>query len=106
MFLRGSAVDFDKEQYGLVALAHESGVPLGQAGMRPSALHDQRTASTYIFGAICPSDGKGAGLVLPLCNMPIGITMSWENSSIPGPSRASTAACATNTSTRKGSRRD
>ena len=26
------------------------------------------TASTYIFGAICPSDGKGAALVLPACN--------------------------------------
>ena len=37
-------------------------------GTRPSAPHDQRTASTYIFGAICPYDGKGAGLVLPLCN--------------------------------------
>src|SRR3954463_12403165 len=28
-------------------------------GTRPSAPHDQRTASTYIFGAICPGDGKG-----------------------------------------------
>ena len=37
-------------------------------GTRPSAPQDQRTASTYIFGAICPYDGKGAGLVLPLCN--------------------------------------
>ena len=37
-------------------------------GTRPSAPRDQRTASTYIFGAICPYDGKGAGLVLPLCN--------------------------------------
>ena len=33
-------------------------------GTRPSAPNDQRTASTYIFGAICPSDGKGAALVL------------------------------------------
>jgi hypothetical protein len=31
-------------------------------GSRPSAPHDQRTASTYIFGAICPSEGKGAAL--------------------------------------------
>jgi hypothetical protein len=38
-------------------------------GTRPSAPHDQRTASTYIFGAICPNEGKGAGLVLPLCNI-------------------------------------
>ena len=38
-------------------------------GSRPSAPHDQRTASTYIFGAICPKDGKGAALVLPRCNI-------------------------------------
>jgi transposase len=37
-------------------------------GTRPSAPHDQRTASTYIFGAICPKAGKGAALVLPACN--------------------------------------
>lgn len=37
-------------------------------GTRPSAPHDQRTASAYIFGAICPRDGKGAALVLPACN--------------------------------------
>ena len=38
-------------------------------GTRPSAPKDQRTASTYIFGAICPKEGKGAGLVLPACNI-------------------------------------
>jgi hypothetical protein len=37
-------------------------------GTRPSAPRDQRTASTYIFGAICPKEGKAAGLVLPRCN--------------------------------------
>ena len=37
-------------------------------GTRPFALQDQRTASTYIFGAICPKNGKGAALVLPWCN--------------------------------------
>ena len=37
-------------------------------GTRPVAAQDQRTASTYIFGAICPKDGKGAALVLPYCN--------------------------------------
>jgi transposase len=31
-------------------------------------LKDQRTASAYIFGAICPALGKAAGLVLPSCN--------------------------------------
>ena len=37
-------------------------------GSRPSAPHDQRTASAYLFGAICPMEGKGAALVLPHCN--------------------------------------
>jgi transposase len=37
-------------------------------GTRPAAPHDQRTASTYIFGAICPQEGTGAALVLPRCN--------------------------------------
>lgn len=37
-------------------------------GTRPSAPQDLRTASTYIFGAICPKTGKGAALVLPRCN--------------------------------------
>jgi len=38
-------------------------------GTRPSAPHDQRTASAYLFGAICPKAGKAAGLVLPLAQM-------------------------------------
>ena len=33
-----------------------------------SALKDQRTKSAYIFSAICPEHGKGAGLVLPFSN--------------------------------------
>ncbi len=37
-------------------------------GSRPSAPKDQRTKSAYIFGAICPERGVGAGLVLPRCN--------------------------------------
>ena len=37
-------------------------------GTRPSAPKDQRTKSAYIFGAICPARGAGAGLVLPRCN--------------------------------------
>jgi hypothetical protein len=37
-------------------------------GTRPSAPRDQRTASIYTFGAICPKDGKGAALVLPASN--------------------------------------
>src|SRR3972149_4182315 len=34
----------------------------------PRAPRDQRTASAYMFGAICPKEGKGAGLVMPFCN--------------------------------------
>ncbi len=37
-------------------------------GTRPRAPKDQRTKSAYIFGAICPARGVGAGLVLPRCN--------------------------------------
>src|SRR5215831_14622160 len=32
------------------------------------AAHDQRTQSTYLFGAVCPERGAGAALVLPACN--------------------------------------
>ncbi|MBL6931608.1 MAG: IS630 family transposase [Rhodospirillales bacterium] len=37
-------------------------------GSRPTAPKDQRTKSAYIFGAVCPARGVGAGLVLPHCN--------------------------------------
>ena len=37
-------------------------------GSRPRAAHDQRTQSTYLFGAVCPERGTGAALVLPACN--------------------------------------
>jgi hypothetical protein len=37
-------------------------------GSRPRATHDQRTESTYLFGAVCPERGTGAALVLPTCN--------------------------------------
>jgi DDE superfamily endonuclease len=36
-------------------------------GSRPSAPKDQRTASAYIFGAICLKEGKGATIVMPRC---------------------------------------
>jgi hypothetical protein len=39
-------------------------------GTRPRAPHDQRTKWAYIFGAICPGKGKGAGLVMPWCDTP------------------------------------
>ena len=37
-------------------------------GTRPRAALDLRTKSAYIFGAICPERGVGAGLILPRCN--------------------------------------
>src|SRR5262249_18874493 len=37
-------------------------------GSRPRTAHDQRTQSTYLFGADCPERGAGAALVLPACN--------------------------------------
>jgi hypothetical protein len=36
-------------------------------GSRPRAVYDQRTQSTYLFGAVCPERGTGSGLVLPGC---------------------------------------
>src|SRR5437870_11897392 len=36
--------------------------------LRAMGPRDQRTASTYIFGAVCPKRGKGAALILPACN--------------------------------------
>ena len=39
-------------------------------GTRPRAPPDQRTKWAYIFGAICPAKGKGAGLVMPWCDIP------------------------------------
>jgi hypothetical protein len=33
-------------------------------GSRLRAAHDQRTQSTYLFGAVCPERGAGAALVL------------------------------------------
>ncbi|MBG6206261.1 transposase [Labrenzia sp. EL_126] len=35
------------------------------------AQKDQRTKSAWIFGAICPQRGIGAGLVVPRCNTPM-----------------------------------
>ena len=37
-------------------------------GSCPRAIHDQRTESTYLFGAVCPERGTGAALVLTACN--------------------------------------
>ena len=38
-------------------------------GSRPTAPRDQRYQSAYLFGAVCPGRGVGAGLVLPRANV-------------------------------------
>jgi hypothetical protein len=40
-----------------------------QRGSRPTAPRDQRYQSAYLFGAVCPDRGVGAGLVLPRANV-------------------------------------
>ena len=35
---------------------------------QPHLMHDQRTRSTYLLGAVCPAHGADARLVLPHCN--------------------------------------
>jgi hypothetical protein len=40
----------------------------GQTGSRPVAPKDLGFASAYLFGAVCPSQGKAAGLIMPVCN--------------------------------------
>lgn len=61
-------------------------------GTRPSAPRDQRTRSAYLFGAICPEQGKAAGLVLPRCNtaamdLHLG-TCTWPKYPAPSPAMA------------------
>jgi len=40
----------------------------GQTGSRPAAPRDLGFASAYLFGAVCPSEGKAAALIMPICN--------------------------------------
>src|SRR5216684_413487 len=54
------------ERFKAVSLALASARQ--RKGSRPRAVHDQRTQSTYVFGAVCPVRGAGAALVLPACN--------------------------------------
>ena len=39
-----------------------------ERGSRPPAPRDQRYKWAYLFGAVCPARGTGAGLVLPFAN--------------------------------------
>ena len=40
----------------------------GQTGGRPAAPKDLGFASAYVFGAVCPSEGKAAALIMPIRN--------------------------------------
>jgi len=40
----------------------------GQTGGRPAAAKDLGFTSAYVFGAVCPADGKAAALIMPICN--------------------------------------
>ena len=40
----------------------------GQTGSRPAAPKDLGFTSAYLFGAVCPSAGKAAALIMPICN--------------------------------------
>ena len=40
----------------------------GQTGSRPVAPKDLGFASAYLFGAVCPSRGNAAALIMPICN--------------------------------------
>ena len=39
-----------------------------RSGSRPRQPKDQRYKSAYLFGAICPTRGTGAALVMPIAN--------------------------------------
>ena len=41
-----------------------------RCGTRPRASRDTRYQWAYLFGAVCPSRGIAAGLVLPFVNTP------------------------------------
>ena len=40
----------------------------GQTGSRPAAPNDLSFAWAYVFGAVCPSQGEAAALIMPICN--------------------------------------
>ena len=57
---RGSQIELWWQDEARIGQPH---TPMGRRGTRPRA--PRRTEWAYIFGAICPAKGKGAGLVMP-----------------------------------------
>jgi hypothetical protein len=41
---------------------------VGQTGNRAGAPKDLGFASAYVFGEVCPLEGKAAALIMPICN--------------------------------------
>ena len=39
-----------------------------QTGGRPAAAKDLGIPSAYVFGAVCPGEGKAAAVIMPICN--------------------------------------
>ena len=46
----------------------DSGYCRGQTGGRPAAAKDLGFTSAYVFGAVCPGEGKAAAVIMPICN--------------------------------------
>ncbi len=65
---RGTAVEIWWQDEARIGQKNKITRRSAEHGTRPAAPHDQRTRSAYLFGAICPARGVGAGLVLPRCN--------------------------------------
>ena len=40
----------------------------GQTGGRPAAAKNLGFTSAYVFGAVCPGEGKAAAVIMPICN--------------------------------------
>ena len=65
---QGTAIDIWFEDEARIGQKNKITRRWAKRGTRPSAPKDQRTCSAYIFGAICPARGVGAGLIMPRCN--------------------------------------
>ena len=65
---RGTAIELWWQDEARIGQKNKLTRRWAKRGTRPRAAKDQRTKWAYIFGAICPARGVGAGLVLPRCN--------------------------------------
>jgi hypothetical protein len=65
---KGTPIDLWRQDEARVGQQNKLIRRLARRGTRPSAPKDQRRVSAWIFGAICPAEGKGAGIVMPRRN--------------------------------------